>query len=91
LAAALRAAEAAVERERPGAAVVIGDSDGALAAALTAVKLGVPVASVAGSTAVPGEPPLVTLVADGTIAASGDPAEVADAVEAWLAPILSGP
>ena len=76
LAGALRTAEAALQ-QAPDAALVTGADDAALAAALTAVKLGIPTAWIGDSG---GEVPLVARVAELTLDATGDAAEAARAI-----------
>jgi hypothetical protein len=76
LAGALRAAEAALQ-EPPDAVLVTGADDAALAAALTAVKLGIPTAW-AGDAG--GEPPLVARVAELRLDATADVAQRASAI-----------
>jgi hypothetical protein len=76
MAAALRSAESALQ-ETPDAALVTGADDAALAAALTAVKLGIPTvwAGDAGE-----EIPLAARVAELTLDATGDAGEGARAI-----------
>ena len=76
LAAALRAAEAALQ-PAPDAVLVSGGDDTALAAALTAVKLGIPTAWIGDAG---GEIPLVARVAELTLDATGDAAGTARAI-----------
>jgi hypothetical protein len=76
LAAALRDAEAALE-DPPEAALVAGEGDSALAAAVTAVKLGIPTAWVGADG---GEIPLVARVAELRLDATADAAQSARAV-----------
>jgi hypothetical protein len=89
LAAALRTAEAALADRSATAAVAVGDGDWALAAALVAVKLGIPLAWLPrGAPAQPaegGEPPLLELVADHALKASDEPDASAAAIHAWIA------
>ena len=87
LAAALRSAEAALE-DAPDAALVTGADDVALAAALTAVKLGVPTAW-AGAEAE--EVPLVARVAELTVDATRDAAEGARAIRELAQPRIPPP
>jgi hypothetical protein len=89
LAAALRAAEAALADRPATAAVAVGDGDWALAAALVAVKLGIPLAwlprGAPAQAAEGAEPPLLQLVADHALQASDDPDAAAGAIQAWIA------
>jgi hypothetical protein len=90
LAAAIRGAEAALQPDPPACALVAGSGDVALAAALAAVKLGIPCAWI--------EPPeagdagrLVGRVVDLSVDATGDAAELARAVAGIATPTLTGP
>jgi len=78
--------ERELEDERPDAAVAVGTDEAALALAITASKLGVPLAAAAP---VPGTVPgtedagriLATLA---TLDAGSDPARAADLIASWL-------
>jgi hypothetical protein len=92
IAAALTDAERAIEQEGPGAVVLCGDGPEMGAAALVAVKLGVPVARVPGAGA-EGDAdaaladlggPISASLADLTVPPGGDPERVANAIRAWL-------
>jgi hypothetical protein len=86
---ALVGIERELEDSRPAAAVAVGTSEVALALAITASKLGVPLAAMA---AVPGTVPgtgeadagriLATLAA---LDAGSDPARAADLIASWVA------
>ena len=86
LAAALRAAEAALESDRPAALVVAGAGDEALGAALTAVKLGIPTAWLR-----PDEPTagLTGRVADLTLDATDGAPAIAAAIRELAAPTIT--
>ena len=85
LAACLEAAATALAAPVPAAAVVAGEGDAPLAAALAAVKLGVPTAWIGGTGPLPG------LLADEALDASADSASLVRAVEALVNPKLGNP
>jgi hypothetical protein len=76
LARALRAADAALQ-PAPDAVLVTGADDAALAAALTAVKLGIPTAWIGDAD---GEVPLVARVAELPLDATADAAQTAQGI-----------
>jgi hypothetical protein len=86
LAEALVVIERELEDSRPDAAVSVGTSEVALALAITASKLGVPLATVPGTVAGTGEADagriLATLAA---LDAGSDPARAADLIASWVA------
>jgi UDP-N-acetylglucosamine 2-epimerase len=94
IAAALTDAERAIEEEEPGAVVLCGDGPEMGAAALVAVKLGVPVARVAGDEG--GDAALADLggpisagLVDLTVSAGHGEERVAGEIRAWLATYTS--
>jgi hypothetical protein len=90
LAAALRAAEAALEEAPPACALVIGSGDAALGAALTAVKLEIPAVWIAPADA-SGDAGLTGRVADLTLDATEDAATAARAIRDLAMPKLPSP
>ena len=83
LAEALVDIERELEDRRPDAAVAVGTGDAALALAITASKLGVPLASVPGT--VPGTEDAGRILATlASLDAGSDPARAADLIAAWL-------
>ena len=89
LVASFRAAEEALAEDPPDAAIVAGEDDAALAAALTAAKLDVPTAWLRP----PGTKgqPLVERVAGAAIDAEGDASALASAVRSLAAPTITAP
>lgn len=90
LAAALRAAEQALTGEEIACAVVTGAGDDALGAALAAVKLGVPTVWLPAADAPP-QALLIGRVADLTVVATDDAAEMADSIRSLAASKLGSP
>jgi hypothetical protein len=87
LAAGFRDAEGALAADPPAAVVVAGEGDEALAVAITAVKLEVPVVWLA-----PDEPEgLVGRVADRTVDASAGAVAIAAAIRESAAPTIPAP
>ncbi len=76
--------EADLAEQRPNAAVAAGAGQGALALAITASKLGVPVAALQG--AAPGdrtgEARIIATLA--TLDAGSDPSRAAESIATWL-------
>lgn len=87
LVAGFRDAEGALAADLPAAVVVAGEGDEALAVAITAVKLEVPVVWLA-----PGESQgLLAQVADRTVDASAGAAAIATAIRESAAPTIPAP
>ncbi len=82
IAAAIAGYEAQAKRLAPAAAIVHGSGDRPLAAAISLVKLEIPVTRVAA----PGEDDLAALVAGHTIAPDGS---LAEQVQSWLHRVLT--
>ena len=94
VAAALVAAERVITEEGPGAVVLLGAGPEVGAAALVAVKLGVPVARVTHASPGGGRDPATLADLDGAVAerlaglvvpGEDDAKRAADAIRAWLA------
>jgi len=86
VAAALAAYEGQADRLAPSAAIVHGSSDRAIAAVISLVKLGIPVARLSGPGAEPVGNDLAGLLADHTIPPG---APLPEQVRSWLRRILS--
>jgi hypothetical protein len=84
LAGALAALEADLEERKPDAAVAAGSGGGALALAITAAKLGVPLAVVADVTEGDRADEGRILATLSSLEAGGDPAQAAERIAAWL-------
>jgi UDP-N-acetylglucosamine 2-epimerase len=89
LVAGLRGAEAALESDPPDVVLVTGAGDGALATALTAVKLQIPTGWLGGGD--DGEGELIARVADASLDASAPAGDLASRVRDLAARTLRAP
>ena len=85
LARALVSLERELEDGRPDAAVAVGTGEAALALAVTASKLGVPLAAAVADTDGAGDDRRRILTTLASLDAGSDPERAADLIVAWLA------
>ncbi len=86
--AALVGMEASIEAERPRAAVSVGTGDDSLALAITASKLGIPLAACLDETRATGDGRILATLA--ALHTDSDPERAADVIVSWLSQDADG-